>query len=214
MLEEKLTRIELSRSIQKDLSEDFTIDDDEASTDDSECENETEENSTDEQEEKGGDVPADIEHQCDFCDFKTVKKFGLTIHAAKKHKHHCVGCSLDFSNELEVGRHFCTQVENFENPCYSKYFIEKRNEEFLCFNIIRRNHKMKTHISTLHTQNCWSNSSLTGSCSELSTISTNNEGHSVLDDEGKLHMLVTNVITGKKVDWDDLYRSFIGFGVD
>ena len=62
--------------------------------------------------------------QCDLCGFETTKKIGVSIHASKKHKFHCVGCSKYFKTENELEAHVmneCEEVENFKNP--KKHFL-------------------------------------------------------------------------------------------
>ena len=159
------------------------------------------------------DASIEEKYYCDRCDFKTTKKIGVSIHRAKKHKHFCAGCAKDFTEPTELKRHDCEVVENLENPTYENYFIEKRKNANQCFNIVKNKLSLKKPISVLHTEYCWHNPST--SCSNLNTISpAPSKDHAFLDMEGLLHMCVTSVISNRVVDWDDLFRSFVGFGVE
>ena len=159
------------------------------------------------------DASIEEKYYCDRCDYTTTKKIGVSIHRTKKHKHFCAGCAKDFIEPTELKRHNCEVVENFENPTYENYFIEKRKQENQCFNIMKNKLSFKKPISILHTENCWHDPST--SCSDLNTISpAPSKDSAFLDMEGLLHMCVTSVIINRVVDWDDLFRSFVGFGVD
>ena len=138
-----------------------------------------------------------------------LKKFGLTIHVVKKHKNLYVGCGQDFKSEADLKKHFCLEVDRLTNPCYANYFIQKRKENDHCFIVIQKKQNIKGPIAIIHREECWNNPA--SSCLKLNSVSPNSKDYIITDEKWQLHMPVTQVITDKTVDWDELYRSFVGF---
>ena len=150
-----------------------------------------------------------IQHQCDLCAFTSEKKIGVTIHRTKKHKYNCVGCGNDFNKEADIKNHECEEIEDLHNPNYDNFYVAKRKKN-KCFNIITRKYNKKKTIATLHSNDCYTTPSL--SCS---TILANSCGKKDIDVDqmGVLHMMANKVIIEDTVDWEELYRYFVGYSL-
>ena len=203
-----MDNLNVEDSDESDSKEDYSVENESVDSD-----FETKDPASDEEDIMDVKVGIEEQYRCEKCDFTTIKRVGLSIHRAKKHKHYCAGCANDFSEPIELKRHFCEKVENLENPSYDSYFIEKRKQASQCFIVIKNKFKLETPISILHTEDCWSNPS--NSCSDLNlNPAPTSKDSADLDIEGMLHMLVTSVISNRLVDWDELFRCFVGSGVD
>ena len=70
---------------------------------------------------------------------------------------------------------------------------------------------LSIHIATLHSEDCWFSKQ---SCKSLPQPINSNTSSTKIVYEEVLHLLVSKVITAKRLNWDDLYGSFIGSCVD
>ena len=107
-----------------------------------------------------------VEYQCNYCDFKTKKRHGLSIHIGKLHKYSCNHCDEVYTNDTDLKDHIQDKHEasNISNlTSYSRMWgdikIDKLFGEENCLGVFAVNF---THpegpgipLVYLHHPECW-----------------------------------------------------------
>ena len=134
------------------------------------------------------------EFSCEQCDYQSKTEAGVKIHIGKKHK-----------SEVEFAP--------IKNVFYEHFEMTRKVNKPNCLAVVRKNSKPADFLVLIHSVECWEEKDETR-CTELMTAPPIVKDIPMKDNKGLLHILASTVIFDGTVDWDDIFRSMVGFDLD
>ena len=114
-----------------------------------------------------------------------------------------------------MGKKHKSEVElsTLKNVYYENFEIKRKVNQPTCFAVVRKNSEPNTNILVIiHSVECWE--SVQSQCNELMNAPPTVKDIPMKDEKGLLHILTSTVIFDGTVDWDDIFRSMVGFDLD